>query len=144
MKATAYFDGACNNVGDGLAGFGALLVLENGDVYEIYGCLSQNSTSNIAEYAALIEAMRAASQLGVTDLQVFGDSMLVVMQMKKKWRVTHPNMKVAHEIAAKLASRFASITYTWIPRERNGEADDLSRVGQGGRPFTATTVRKRA
>ncbi len=111
MKATAYFDGACNNCGDGSAGFGAVLRLENGDVYEIYGCLGRGSTSNIAEYAGLIEALRAASQLGVTELHAFGDSMLVVMQMKKKWRVKHPNMKVAYEIAAKLAAAFASVTY---------------------------------
>lgn len=43
------------------------------------GGLSQ--TNNVAEYHGLIEGLRAASEAGVEQLRVWGDSKLVVQQV---------------------------------------------------------------
>lgn len=129
MKATAYTDGACNNAGDKRAGYGVVLTLANGEVIEMYGTLGDDSTSNIAEYAGVIAALSQARMEGVTELDVFADSKLIVEQMNGKWSVQHPHMRVAHAKAKEMAARIQSVTFTWIPREKNGRADLLSKRG---------------
>lgn len=129
MKATAYTDGACNNAGDKRAGYGVVLTLASGEVVELHGTLGDDSTSNIAEYAAVIAALSQAQIEGVTELDVFADSKLIVEQMSGRWSVSHPHMRVAHTKAREMAARFGSVTFTWIPREKNGRADLLSKRG---------------
>jgi probable phosphoglycerate mutase len=54
------------------------------------------------------------------------DSKLVVEQMTGRWKVKHPDLAQLHTQARTLASQFARINYTWVPRERNKHADRLA------------------
>jgi probable phosphoglycerate mutase len=54
------------------------------------------------------------------------DSKLVVEQMSGRWKVKHPDMKPLAQTAAEAARSFARITYTWVPREQNKDADRLA------------------
>jgi probable phosphoglycerate mutase len=54
------------------------------------------------------------------------DSKLVVEQMSGRWKVKHPGLIELHAQARKLAARFDRISYAWIPRERNKDADRLA------------------
>lgn len=106
--------------------------LETGVVVEAYGCVGMSAeTSNIAEYRALLVALDIAAENGVTELEVLADSMLVVCQMNRRWKVKHPNMKRMHAQATELARRIARVRYRWIPREENYRADELSKMGMG-------------
>ncbi len=91
-----------------------------------------HGTNNIAEYTALIRGLAAADRHGVTSLKVYGDSNIVI------FRMAHPKSKPTkngqHLIpliaeARRLAARFDSCTFTWIPRGQNTEADSLSTAG---------------
>jgi len=84
------------------------------------------TTNNVAEYQGLIAGLRAAIDLGATDVEVRMDSKLVVEQMSGRWQVKHPAMKPLALEAAKLVRELGSVRFGWIPRSRNSRADALA------------------
>jgi probable phosphoglycerate mutase len=54
------------------------------------------------------------------------DSKLVIEQMSGRWQVKHPAMRPLAREAVQLRQAFASVTFEWIPRERNKHADRLA------------------
>jgi broad specificity phosphatase PhoE/ribonuclease HI len=84
------------------------------------------ATNNVAEYRGLIAGLDEAVKLGASEADVYMDSKLVVEQMSGRWRVKHPDLAPLHQQAAALSARFARITYSWIPREKNKHADRLA------------------
>ncbi len=116
------FDGAAIP-NPGKRGTGAVL-LDNGQVlHEISEMLEGTGTNNEAEYNALIQGLKKAQALGWTDINVQGDSKLVVNQVNGKWSVKSDNLKGPCQIAKKLVGQFNSIKLEWIPREQNEKAD---------------------
>ena len=65
------------------------------------------------------------------------DSKLVVEQMSGRWKIKHPDMRrlalVARDLAADISAAGGSVSYSWIPREKNKDADALSNDGMDGR-----------
>jgi ribonuclease H / adenosylcobalamin/alpha-ribazole phosphatase len=85
------------------------------------------ATNNVAEYNGLIAGLRAAAEIDPrAEVEVRMDSRLVVEQMSGRWKIKHPDMKPLAAAAAEAASGFARVSYTWIPRERNKDADRLA------------------
>jgi len=85
------------------------------------------TTNNVAEYRGLIAGLTKAAEIAPdADVEARLDSKLVVEQMSGRWRIKHPDMKPLALEARDLASRFSSIRFTWIPRERNKHADRLA------------------
>lgn len=83
-------------------------------------------TNNFAEYQGLIAGLRAALELGATDVEVRMDSKLVVEQMSGRWQVKHPAMKPLAAQARGLVRELGSVRFGWIPRARNSRADALA------------------
>ncbi|GAA2235895.1 bifunctional RNase H/acid phosphatase [Streptomyces nogalater] len=84
------------------------------------------ATNNVAEYRGLLAGLRAAHALDPTArVRVRMDSKLVVEQMSGRWKIKHPDMK---PLAMEARSVFPpdQVTYEWIPRERNKQADRLA------------------
>ncbi|MGW3986455.1 bifunctional RNase H/acid phosphatase [Streptomyces sp. NPDC004830] len=84
------------------------------------------ATNNVAEYRGLLAGLRAARELDpAATVHVRMDSKLVVEQMSGRWKIKHPDMK---PLAAQAARVFppGSVSYEWIPRERNKHADRLA------------------
>ena len=84
------------------------------------------ATNNVAEYRGLIAGLRAARELGASDVEVRMDSKLVVEQMSGRWQVKHPAMKPLALEAGRLARELGSVRYGWVPRSRNTRADSLA------------------
>ena len=84
------------------------------------------ATNNVAEYRGLIAGLSAAQELGATDVAVRMDSKLVVEQMSGRWQVKHPDLRVLAREAAQLRGGFQTISFEWIPRELNKDADRLA------------------
>ena len=61
----------------------------------------------------------------MTRLTVRGDSKLVVSQLSKQWKINLPHLRELAQEAWRIADGM-SVTYEWIPRERNKRADKLS------------------
>jgi broad specificity phosphatase PhoE/ribonuclease HI len=100
------------------------------------------ATNNVAEYNGLIAGLRAAAEIDPgAEVEVRMDSRLVVEQMSGRWKIKHPDMKPLAATAAEAASGFARVSYTWIPRERNKDADRLANEAMDratGRPPKAS------
>src|SRR6201989_3476113 len=100
------------------------------------------ATNNVAEYNGLIAGLRAAAEIDPgAEIEVRMDSRLVVEQMSGRWKIKHPDMKPLAAAAAEGASGVAPGSYTWIPRERNKDADRLANEAMDratGRPARAS------
>lgn len=83
-------------------------------------------TNNVAEYQGLIAGLTAAGELGASDVRVQLDSKLVIEQMSGRWQVKHPSMRPLARQAAELAAGFERVSYEWIPRAQNSQADRLA------------------
>ena len=71
-----YFDGATNQNGSGI---GVLLISPKGAHIPFSGRLNFPTTSNATEYEACIMGLQAALGLGVKELEVYGDSALIIL-----------------------------------------------------------------
>jgi len=130
LKGTVYFDGACTPINPGGTGtFGVVLYIGK-NMHEMKGVvpLMDNCTNNIAEYSGLLAAFEFALKHGVTHLTVLGDSQLVIRQMSGAYAVRSERLKPLWDKAVKYEKLFEKVSYEWIPRERNTEADKLSEL----------------
>lgn len=69
------FDGAINQLG---CGIGAMLISPTSVLILIVTRLHFQCTNNITEYEACIIGLKAAIDLGIDELEVYGDSSLVI------------------------------------------------------------------
>lgn len=96
-------------------------------------------TNNVAEYTAVIEALKWAYTAGHRGFTVKTDSQLVVNQVRGEWQVkaAHLDALVAR-VRNGLAACEAANRITWVPREQNARADALSR--QAYAPYVRTST----
>jgi broad specificity phosphatase PhoE/ribonuclease HI len=123
----------------GPAGYGALV--RDPDTGIVLAERSESigtATNNVAEYNGLIAGLRAAAEIDPrADIEVRMDSKLVVEQMSGRWKVKHPDMKPLALTATEAARSFPRVSYTWVPREKNKDADRLANEAMdaaAGRP----------
>jgi broad specificity phosphatase PhoE/ribonuclease HI len=123
----------------GVAGYGALV--RDGAtgrvLWEGAAPLGKES-NNVAEYSGLIAGLGAVLRIDAgADVEVRMDSKLVVEQMAGRWKIKHEDMRrlalEARDLAARISAAGGSVSFTWIPRERNKDADALSNDGMDGR-----------
>jgi probable phosphoglycerate mutase len=128
----------------GPAGYGAVVRdASTGEVLTERSEAIGTATNNVAEYWGLIAGLTAAAELGATRVEARMDSKLVVEQMSGRWQIKNPGLRPLAAEAAKLVGRFAAVTFTWIPRERNRHADALANAAMdtaAGRTPTGPTV----
>jgi len=111
----------------GPAGYGAVVVDSATDEVLVERAEGLGvTTNNVAEYRGLIAGLRAALELGATDVEVRMDSKLVVEQMSGRWKVKHPAMQPLAREAAALVRQLGRVTFDWVPRARNVRADALA------------------
>ncbi len=122
----------------GVAGYGALV--RDADTARVLlerAAPLGRASNNVAEYSGLIAGLEAAARVDdAADVEVRMDSKLVVEQMSGRWKIKHEDMRRLAAQAADLATERqaagGSVTYTWVPRNRNAAADALSNVGMDG------------
>jgi len=144
-KIIVHVDGLCEPVNPGgTATYGYVVNNDaSAGIVKRYGVVGQGPemSNNVAEYAALCEALNflVSEKLNLLPIEVRSDSRLLINQMKGDWKVRKGLYVHKHLEAKDLARRFDRITFKWIPREDNEEADALSRVAYS----EATSLAKR-
>ncbi|XP_017978295.1 PREDICTED: uncharacterized protein LOC108662437 [Theobroma cacao] len=93
-----YFDGASNALGHGI---GTVLVSPNEKYYPATARLNFNCTNNMVEYEALLMGLQAAIEMKVRTIEVYGDSALVICQMKEIYEVSIHCLYVEEEVDGK-------------------------------------------
>ena len=126
-------DGLCEPVNPGgTATYGFIIRNESDNIIaKKYGVVGKGPrmSNNVAEYAALCEALRFLENRKMTQspIEVRSDSRLLVNQMAGGWKFRKGLYEQKYSEAKELAKRFSNITFKWVPREKNEEADALSR-----------------
>lgn len=123
-RAHVYFDGASRG-NPGPAAIGWVLVTDDGIVDE-GGDRIGETTNNRAEYAALIRALEAAAGHGFDEVDVRGDSELIVRQVRGEYYTNNPELRERRVRARELLARFDRWTIEHVPREVNDRADALA------------------
>jgi len=85
-----YFDGACSKEGSGA---GIVFLSPTGKLLQFSFLLRFACTNNIAEYEALLLGLNVALKHGIKMLKVFGDSELVVSQIRDKYASKNKRLK---------------------------------------------------
>lgn len=132
LTLRVYFDGACPGIDPtGLIAYGYRLVQPDVVLSSVGGhrwISPPPSTVSIAEYVALIEALKAAFKWGFRNkpVVVHGDSKLVIEQTFGTWKI-RGGVYVPWALKAKrLVEKFSNISGEWIPRETNHRCDHLA------------------
>ncbi|RVW29022.1 Ribonuclease HI [Vitis vinifera] len=122
-----YFDGAANHSGYGI---GVLLISPHGDHIPRSVRLAFSdrhpATNNIVEYEACILGLETALELGIRQMEVFGDSNLVLRQIQGEWKTRDVKLRPYHAYLELLVGRFDDLRYTHLPRAQNQFADALA------------------
>jgi len=120
---TAYVDGGSHG-SPGPSGIGVVIEKPDGELIRIAKWIGHQD-NNVAEYAALLEALQRALEMNATSLQVFTDSQLVVKQMTGEYSCRSPRLYSLNWTCRKLA-RSLQFAIAHIPRHRNQEANRLA------------------
>ena len=104
-----------------------------------YGERIGEATNNVAEYRAVIFALKKAKQLlgkenaATAYLEVRSDSELVVRQLRGEYRVKEESLFPLFIEVWNARQDFASVAFKEIPREENKTADSLVNEALDGR-----------
>lgn len=94
------------------------------------------TTNNVAEYTAILRALRWLRSAGVDGVEVRTDSELTVYQLLGRYEVRSKRLQPLHAEARRLLAEFRVWRVVHVPREWNRQADRLARQaarqGPGG------------
>ncbi len=131
-----FIDGAAKgNPGPAGAGVYMTMVKDKNQPYQKPNTILKKSynlgrqTNNVAEYMALLQAVRLARKLDVKKIHIYSDSQLVVNQMKGTFQVKSISIQKIKNIIDRYLDSFETYDLTYIPRDQNREADVLANIG---------------
>ncbi|HEY1249999.1 MAG TPA: ribonuclease HI family protein [Thermoanaerobaculia bacterium] len=128
MRFRAHIDGAARG-NPGPAGAGVFVEEEDGlPAEELFEALGR-TTNNVAEYRALLLALRRAQERGASEVAIASDSLLLVEQMRGRFRVKAPHLQPLFAEALLRAKAFPRFSIRHVRREQNVEADRLANLG---------------
>jgi len=129
-ELVGHFDGAYIWEG-GHAAYGCVVKKNGAIVFTDHAYLGASRVTlsvNCAEYAGLISILKYLISIDADEATIYGDSKLVIEQMNRRWRAKNgPYLKYYVE-AALLRNKLPKVTFRWIPRLQNDEADCLSKL----------------
>jgi ribonuclease HI len=124
-KLTVNVDGGARG-NPGPAAIGAVVQGPGGEILEERGERIGVATNNVAEYKALLLGIERATELGATELDLVGDSELVVRQVKGEYKVKDATLRKLHaEVKRVLRSFDGEWSIRHVRRAENAEADRL-------------------
>jgi len=120
-----FTDGASSG-NPGPAGIG-VVIKESGKVLLELSREIGQTTNNVAEYKAIIEALKEAGNLKANHIRVHTDSELLFNQIRGSFKVKSEDLKPLHDEVMVLAKSFGRVEMKRVPREENREADLLAK-----------------
>ena len=70
--------------------------------------------------------MQIADKIGVKNLEVYGDSKLIVNQVRGEYEVRHEDLVPYFNATISMAERFRNFYIDLVPRQQNAHADALA------------------
>lgn len=123
-RVTVSFDGGSRG-NPGPAAIGVVLRDDSGTILQEVGEKIGEATNNVAEYKALLRGIELAASLGAREVELLGDSQLVVRQVEGKYKVKSAGIKPLHQEVKRALVRFDSWSIRHVLRAQNADADRL-------------------
>ena len=124
MRLVVNVDGGARG-NPGPAAIAAVVATPDGEVVEERGERIGEATNNVAEYRALLLGIERARELGASELELVGDSELVVRQVRGDYKVKNAGLRPLHSAAVEALAPFESWSIRHVRREANAAADRL-------------------
>jgi ribonuclease HI len=109
----------------GPAAIAAVVSTPDGDVLETRGEVIGTATNNVAEYRALLLGIELARARGAGEVELIGDSELVVKQVRGEYRVKDAGLRPLYEQVRSALAGLDRWTIRHVRREQNAAADAL-------------------
>lgn len=126
------FDGT---VGNDCAGIGIWVCspfsAPNKVLSNVWPCsykLAFDCSNNEAEYEALIAGLKILRKLNAKRIVVYGDSELVIKQVKAEYKAKHPRMRAYWNVVLDILKLFSDYTLTCVPRIQKNIAGAVAKV----------------
>jgi ribonuclease HI len=109
----------------GPAAIGVVVSTPEGVVLEEHAERIGSATNNVAEYRALLLGLERALALGAREVELIGDSELVVRQVQGEYKVRDEVLWRLHKHVIRALAEFDSWSIRHVRREENEAADHL-------------------
>jgi ribonuclease HI len=109
----------------GPAAIAAVVATPDGEVVQSRGEAIGRATNNVAEYRALLLGIELARSHGAREVELVGDSELVVKQVKGEYRVKDQGLRPLHAEVRRALDGFERWAIRHVGREQNAAADRL-------------------
>lgn len=94
------------------------------------------ATNNMEEYEALILGLHTAKIMNIECLTVYGDSELVIRQIRNQCQAKHPRLRTyRNEVWDLIENFFLAFNIQFLPREGNTMIDSLVVAANTFRPL---------
>jgi ribonuclease HI len=109
----------------GPAAIAAVVATAGGEILEEHSERIGTATNNVAEYRALLLGIERARRLGASEVELVGDSELVVRQVRGEYRVKDLGLRPLHAEVVDSLANFDRWSIRHVRRDDNTVADRL-------------------
>lgn len=124
MRLVVNVDGGARG-NPGPAAIAAVVSTPDGEPLEERGERIGETTNNVAEYRALLLGIELAREHGASEVELVGDSELVVRQVRGEYKVKNAGLRPLHAECLRALAGFARWSVRHVRREENAAADRL-------------------
>jgi ribonuclease HI len=109
----------------GPAGIAAVATDPSGEILAERSETIGKATNNVAEYRALLLGIELAKELEADEAEFVGDSLLIVEQVRGKWKVKQDHLRPLHTKVKDALRELPSWSIRHVKRDENTRADEL-------------------
>jgi ribonuclease HI len=131
VKLTVNVDGGARG-NPGPAAIGVVVRDEDGELVTERAQRIGETTNNVAEYRALLLGIATAIELGGTELELVGDSELIVRQIEGRYKVKDATLRELHAEATRTLASVEGWSIRHVKRAENADADRLVNAALDG------------
>jgi len=123
-----FFDGASRTSprGNIVAGVGVIVASPQNYVIPRALSLIEPCSNNVAKYNDLLIGMQITNEIGVKNLEAYGDSKFIVNQVRGVYEVRYEDLVPNHNATFYMAEKFRSYYIDHVPCQQNAHADALA------------------
>jgi len=123
-----FFDRASktNPEGNIITSVGVVLISPQNYVIPCAFSLTEPCSNNVSEYNVLLIGMQLAEEIGIKNLEAYGDSNLIVNQVRREYEVRHEDLVPYYNATIIMTKKFENFYIDHVPHQQNAHADALA------------------